>query len=161
MLAGAGRGRDRVAAAWNGAFPGLYHRPIGETVRQGTRVVKDLTRRRTDLDEIPSPYLTGALDEFFAVPNLGPMIETVRGCPYSCTFGDEPPPDGGNGAGSTPEQKRHNIHYCLELLYGGEGAYRAEFSAILERSGPPPPLAGHPGVKAFVAAYRGNVIGTL
>jgi len=36
-------------------------------------------------DEIPSPYLTGLLDEFFNY-NLIPIIETNRGCPYGCTF---------------------------------------------------------------------------
>lgn len=38
-----------------------------------------------DLDEIPSPYLTCILDEFFK-DNLIPLIETNRGCPYSCTY---------------------------------------------------------------------------
>lgn len=37
------------------------------------------------LDEIPSPYLTGILDEFFD-GKLSPMIQTNRGCPFSCTF---------------------------------------------------------------------------
>src|SRR3989338_1418096 len=38
-----------------------------------------------DIGEIPSPYLTGVLDEFFK-DNLIPLIETNRGCPYSCTY---------------------------------------------------------------------------
>ncbi len=37
------------------------------------------------LDDIPSPYLTGILDSFFNA-NLIPLIETDRGCPYTCTF---------------------------------------------------------------------------
>ena len=37
------------------------------------------------LDDIPSPYLTGILDEFFD-GKLAPMIQTNRGCPFSCTF---------------------------------------------------------------------------
>lgn len=36
-------------------------------------------------DTIPSPYLTGTLDEFFETP-LIPIIETNRGCPYTCTY---------------------------------------------------------------------------
>ena len=36
-------------------------------------------------DAIPSPYLTGILDEFFDT-NLIPIIETNRGCPFQCTF---------------------------------------------------------------------------
>lgn len=38
-----------------------------------------------DLDDVPSPYLTGMLDEFFEQP-LDPMVETNRSCPYRCTF---------------------------------------------------------------------------
>ena len=38
-----------------------------------------------DLEEIPSPYLTGILDEFFAEP-FAPVLETNRSCPYRCTF---------------------------------------------------------------------------
>jgi radical SAM superfamily enzyme YgiQ (UPF0313 family) len=44
--------------------------------------------RLRDLDDVPSPYLTGLLDEFLADPNFCPIIETNRGCPYACTFCD-------------------------------------------------------------------------
>ncbi len=37
------------------------------------------------LDEIPSPYLSGLMDEFFD-GRLSPMIQTNRGCPFRCTF---------------------------------------------------------------------------
>jgi len=37
------------------------------------------------LDEIPSPYATGLLDEFFD-GKLTPMMQTNRGCPFKCTF---------------------------------------------------------------------------
>jgi len=43
------------------------------------------TIRIKKLDEIPSPYQTGILDEFFD-GNLSPMIQTNRGCPFACTF---------------------------------------------------------------------------
>jgi radical SAM superfamily enzyme YgiQ (UPF0313 family) len=42
-------------------------------------------RRTKQLDEIPSPYTTGILNEFFD-GKLAPMIQTNRGCPFSCTF---------------------------------------------------------------------------
>ena len=38
-----------------------------------------------DLDEIPSPWLSGYLDEFFD-GNLAPIIETSRGCPFTCSY---------------------------------------------------------------------------
>ena len=41
--------------------------------------------RIRDLDEIPSPYLTGKFDEFFD-GRLWPLIQTKRGCPFKCTF---------------------------------------------------------------------------
>ena len=41
--------------------------------------------RSRSIDDYPSPYTTGLLDEFFD-GTLSPMIETHRGCPYSCTF---------------------------------------------------------------------------
>ncbi|MGY5151484.1 MAG: radical SAM protein [Candidatus Nitrosopumilus sp. bin_6a] len=41
--------------------------------------------RLKNLDEIPSPYLTGLVDKFFD-DNLIPMLQTNRGCPFSCTF---------------------------------------------------------------------------
>jgi radical SAM superfamily enzyme YgiQ (UPF0313 family) len=37
------------------------------------------------LDDFPSPYLTGLMDKFFD-GLLSPMMETNRGCPFSCTF---------------------------------------------------------------------------
>ena len=47
--------------------------------------VEGLDQRVPDLTALPSPYLTGLFDKFFDA-NLIPMMETTRGCPYSCTF---------------------------------------------------------------------------
>jgi radical SAM superfamily enzyme YgiQ (UPF0313 family) len=41
--------------------------------------------RITDLDEIPSPYLSGLMDPFYATGYF-PMLQISRGCPFSCTF---------------------------------------------------------------------------
>ena len=38
-----------------------------------------------DLDSFPSPYITGILDPFLK-KGLTPLLETNRGCPFSCTF---------------------------------------------------------------------------
>jgi putative methyltransferase len=38
-----------------------------------------------DMD-LPSPYLTGWLDPFLADPNMIPLLETNRGCPFGCTY---------------------------------------------------------------------------
>lgn len=39
-----------------------------------------------DVNEIPSPYLTGVADEFLDDPMLMPVIQTMRGCPYRCSY---------------------------------------------------------------------------
>lgn len=49
-------------------------------------VVINVTKpRHKAVEEIPSPWLTGIQDEFFD-NKLAPMIETNRGCPFTCTF---------------------------------------------------------------------------
>lgn len=42
--------------------------------------------RITDLDLIPSPYLQGYLDDFLEEVALTPLMESNRGCPFTCTF---------------------------------------------------------------------------
>ena len=50
-----------------------------------SELVEVHTERVKLLDEIPSPYTTGLLDEFFD-GKLIPVIQTTRGCPFSCNF---------------------------------------------------------------------------
>ena len=38
------------------------------------------------IEDSPSPYLTGVLDEFLQSPLWVPLLETNRGCPYLCNF---------------------------------------------------------------------------
>ena len=47
-------------------------------------------KRVEDITRLPSPYLTGLMDELFNYP-LIPLIETTRGCPYSCTYCNDGP----------------------------------------------------------------------
>ncbi len=54
-------------------------------VRDGTLVRGALPPRIMRLDDIPSPYTSGLLDEFFD-GKLTPMIETARGCPFTCNY---------------------------------------------------------------------------
>ena len=51
----------------------------------GQLIVGDLLPRIMELDDIPSPYLEGLMDEFFD-GRLVPMLETTRGCPFTCTY---------------------------------------------------------------------------
>ena len=52
---------------------------------EGDVVRSDTWERHKEMDDIPSPWLTGIQDEFFD-GKLAPMIETNRGCPFTCTF---------------------------------------------------------------------------
>lgn len=38
-----------------------------------------------DLDCLPSPYITGLLDDFLS-PDFIPLFESNRGCPYTCSY---------------------------------------------------------------------------
>jgi radical SAM superfamily enzyme YgiQ (UPF0313 family) len=57
----------------------IYRRSDGALYRN------ELKPRHKEVEEIPSPWLTGIQDEFFD-GKLAPMIETNRGCPFQCTF---------------------------------------------------------------------------
>ena len=48
--------------------------------------IGNIAKRYKDLDIIPSPILDGTLDKFFDDKNLIPIIETMRGCPFTCTY---------------------------------------------------------------------------
>ncbi|WP_340117706.1 cobalamin-dependent protein [Pelagibius sp. 7325] len=53
--------------------------------QDGTAYLTPTIERLTDLTVIPSPYTTGRLDEFFD-GRLLPIVQTNRGCPFTCTF---------------------------------------------------------------------------
>lgn len=54
-------------------------------VWNGRFIAGPLLPRVNDLDDVPSPYINGLLDQFFD-GTLIPMLQTNRGCPFQCTF---------------------------------------------------------------------------
>ncbi len=60
-------------------LPAAIYRKNGQLIRT------EILIRNKNVDEIPSPYLTGIMDRFFD-GKLSPMIETNRGCPFHCSF---------------------------------------------------------------------------
>lgn len=69
----------------NIVFPGLLINDNGKPIDTGP------AKRLQDVNQIPSPYLTGIFDSIVADnPNISwsSTLETVRGCPYACTFCD-------------------------------------------------------------------------
>ena len=63
-----------------GEVPSSLHRRPDGTVH-----LNAMWPRHKEIDDIPSPWLTGIQDEFFD-GKLAPIIETNRGCPFTCTF---------------------------------------------------------------------------
>jgi radical SAM superfamily enzyme YgiQ (UPF0313 family) len=51
----------------------------------GNALINLTKPRHKEVEELPSPWLSGIQDEFFD-GKLAPMIETNRGCPFTCTF---------------------------------------------------------------------------
>ena len=74
--------------------------------------------RIDELDDIPSPYTTGLFDHFLSDEEYFPLIQTNRGCPYTCTFCQE-------GSSYFTKFKRHSLDYI-----------RAELNYIAERVNP-------------------------
>lgn len=72
-------GKDIKALGAREIPSSVYRRPDGSVVVQKT------WPRHKEIDEIPSPWLSGILDEFFD-GKLAPLYETNRGCPFTCTF---------------------------------------------------------------------------
>ena len=54
----------------------------------GELITGPLLPRIANLNDLPSPYLSGLMDKFFD-GTLVPMVHTTRGCPFTCTFCSE------------------------------------------------------------------------
>jgi len=66
----------------------ILSKPIDNCIFLGldSKLQHTITGKRIkNLDEIPSPYTTKHMDKFFD-GRLSPMLQTNRGCPFSCTF---------------------------------------------------------------------------
>ena len=56
-----------------------------QSIKGGNLIDGGFRNRIKDLSLIPSPYLEGYMDEFFDGV-LTPLVETARGCPFTCNF---------------------------------------------------------------------------
>lgn len=71
------------------SIEGLWDEPIGGNVYVNRRTGEfvhggDIDRIR-NLDEIPSPYQEGLMDQFMD-SGYFPLLQIARGCPFGCTF---------------------------------------------------------------------------
>ena len=76
---------DLLLCADPRSVPGLLINDQGQLLRTPAR------SRIDDLDQLPSPYLTGVFAQLMAdnpTVEWNAVIETNRGCPYACTFCD-------------------------------------------------------------------------
>jgi len=88
---GEGPMRNLVEACLSANFPGDIQ---GSAIkgclsldRETKQVVGSVIDRfEEDMNSIPSPYLEGLMDHFLDNPDYLPIIQTLRGCPYRCTF---------------------------------------------------------------------------
>ena len=77
------------------------------------RLVSGKIERIKDINIVPSPYLTGALDDFFNYP-LVPILETTRGCPFSCTFCADGLSSKNKIMRYNPERTKEELHYIAK-----------------------------------------------
>ena len=69
----------------------------------------------TPLEEsVPSPYLSGLFDHLLGDPDLMPIVQTTRGCPYSCTFCVSGQPDYNRLRSFDLERVKQEIQYLRD-----------------------------------------------
>lgn len=71
--------RDKKAM-WERGLPGCHG------LENGKAHLDDVIPRQDNLDDFPSPYLAGYLDDFLLRPNSIPLVEGARGCPFTCAY---------------------------------------------------------------------------
>ncbi len=55
------------------------------TIDKGKLIAGKTRARFVDIEELPSPYLSGLLDKML-LDGMAPMIQTNRGCPFGCAY---------------------------------------------------------------------------
>lgn len=72
-------------------------------------------QRIKDPNVVPSPYLNGLMDGFFEFP-LIPMIESTRGCPFSCAFCADGLLSKSMIHRFSPERVQEELHYIAQRV---------------------------------------------
>src|SRR5262249_45889510 len=93
--------------------------PAVHYLADGALIAPDPPPRQRQLDEFPSPYLSGLLDDYFGRKDLVPIIQTKRGCPFQCTFCVEGEDYYTKLAGVTTARFRAELEYIAPRMAGG------------------------------------------
>lgn len=93
-------------------------------IMKGKLVEGELLKRLKSLDEIDSPYLTGLFDEFLE-RNMMPLIQTDRGCPFSCSYCCEGVPYYAPRAKRSKSTVKEEIRYIAERSKKAHGLFIA------------------------------------
>lgn len=86
----------------------------------GGLIVGPPAERIFDMDVIPSPYLTGLMDQWFD-GTYSPALETSRGCPYSCGFCEQGDPRWSRIARFSIERIRDELDFMAERMKDSPG----------------------------------------
>ena len=73
----------------NGDYQKMQNQAIAGLVCLNNKdeyILGEKTQRPKNMDEFPSPYLSGMLDKFFDGGLFSPLIQTSRGCPHTCAY---------------------------------------------------------------------------
>ena len=71
--------------------------------------------RITDLDDIPSPYLSGHLDAFLSTGYF-PLLQIARGCPFRCTFCNSSVKENSRIYAHSIENVKKDLQYLAERV---------------------------------------------
>ena len=71
--------------------------------------------RIKNVNVVPSPYLSGTMDEFFDQP-LIPLFETTRGCPFACAFCADGQASKNKIHRYDPERTKEELNYIAKRI---------------------------------------------
>ena len=95
------------------------------TYLNGEEIIVGGIARIQDVNIIPSPYLTGILDDYFNLP-LAPLVETTRGCPFSCTFCADGLVSKNKVVAFTTDRVRDELYYIAEHVKNVDEIYLSD-----------------------------------
>lgn len=98
--------------------------PLNTVFMNGETLVQEKLNQRINLNDVPSPYLAGYLDEFFE--DLKPLIQMTRGCSFSCAYCTEGLKHWNRVVRQNPETIAKELEYVAEHVDKSEDLFIAD-----------------------------------